>query len=461
MDTRELSTRADHVLLGILKLDSGSYGRGALWLAGEKVLAVTAGEPDPQEVQGIRTTDVGQAYILPGAVDAHVHCYSHDGEGMLAATRAAAAGGVTTIVEMPFDVTGPVKDADRLNQKREIVAREATTDVALLGTLWPGGGWREAEALAEAGAVGYKVSLFHTDTQRFPRVDDAELLNVMAAVTAVDRTLCVHAENNEIVQELSRIEQQSNPRDPLTHVRTRPPVSESLGVLTAMEIARDRGTRLHLCHMSIRRAVQLADWWRQDGADISLETCPHYLMFTAEDMQTQHGRLKINPPLRDQANVDGLWKGLGEGLVPVLSSDHAPWPLSKKEDPEILKNASGAPGVQTVAVIPLGEALKRDADPSGLFDRTVSALTSGPAERFGFGDRKGRLAPGYDADIMVYQPDSGYAVTDEEQFSHAGWTPYAGQHPGGYVAQTYLRGRRIWDRSTAEVADARGELVTR
>lgn len=324
-----------------------------------------------------------------------------------------------------------------------------------------GGGWRQAESLAEAGAVGFKVSLFHTDTHRFPRVDDAELLSVMSAVAEVDRTLCVHAENNEIVQHLSAVEKRSNPRDPLTHVRTRPPVSESLGVLTAMEIAHDRGTRLHLCHMSISRAVKLAEWWRNDGADISLETCPHYLTFTAEDMNAQHGRLKINPPLRDQENVEGLWQGLGEGLIPVLSSDHAPWPLSKKDDPEILKNASGAPGVQTVAIMPLGESLRRDSNPSGLFDRTVMALTSGPAERFGLGDRKGSLKPGYDADIMIYRPDSEYTVSDEEQFSNAGWTPYAGMKPGGCVTKTFLRGREIWDAASAMVAGPQGELVTR
>ncbi|WP_043847186.1 dihydroorotase [Crystallibacter crystallopoietes] len=452
---------ADHVIVGTVKLPDGKYGLGAVWIADGKVLQITPGVPGPDATGSAHVTDVQGAYVLPGAIDAHVHCYSHDGEGMLAATRAAAAGGVTTIVEMPFDRVGPVKDASKLLRKREIVSREAVTDVALLGTLWPGGGWREAQALAEAGAVGFKVSLFHTDTERFPRVDDAELLNVMAAVTDVDLTLCVHAENNEIVQNLSRIEQESNPYDPLTHVRTRPPVSESLGVLTAMEIAHDRGTRLHLCHMSIPRAVQLAAFWREDGADISLETCPHYLTFTAADMKEQHGRLKINPPLREREHVEGLWQGIGDGLVPVLSSDHAPWPLSLKDDPEILKNASGAPGVQTLAVVTLGQALARDPEPSGLFDRTVSALTAGPAERFGFADRKGRLEPGYDADIMVFRPDAGYTVSDEEQFSNAGWTPYAGMNPGGYMEKTFLRGRLIWDASTGVVAQPSGELVTR
>lgn len=452
---------ADHVIVGVIADEQGRYDRGAVWVGGETVRAVTHGEPAPADLTGVRVTDVGTAYVLPGAIDAHVHSYSYEGEGLFAATQSAAAGGVTTIVEMPFDKSGPVKNVDAVRKKQDIVAQEAVTDVALLGTLWPGGGWREAESMAEAGVVGFKVSLFHTDADRFPRVDDSELLDVMAAVADVDLTLCTHAENNEIVQHLSAVEQHSNPYDPLTHVRTRPPVSESVGVLTAMEIAHDRGTRLHLCHMSIPRAVKLAQWWREDGADISLETCPQYLTFTDQDMVREGGRLKVNPPLRSAGHVEGLWDGIGNGLVPVISSDHAPWPLSMKTNREILKNGSGVPGVQTLATVSLGSALRRDPDPSGMFHQAVQALTAGPAARFGLGDRKGRLAPGFDADIMVYRRDDAYVITEEEQLSNAGWTPFAGIQPGGVVEMTFLRGRRIFDRAAEELTTGKGTLVRR
>lgn len=449
----------DHVIVGVLPDDQGGYARGAVWIGGETVRAVTHGEPDPEQLLGLRVTDVGSAFVLPGAIDAHVHSYSYEGEGLFAATQSAAAGGVTTIVEMPFDKSGPVKDVDAVRKKQAIVAHEAVTDVALLGTLWPGGGWREAERMASAGVVGFKVSLFHTDTNRFPRVDDSELLDVMAAVADVDLTLCTHAENNEIVQHLSAVEQSSNPYDPLTHVRTRPPVSESLGVLTAMEIAHDRGARLHLCHMSIPRAIKLAQWWRDDGADISLETCPQYLTFTDQDMVREGGRLKVNPPLRTADHVQGLWAGILDGLVPVISSDHAPWPLSMKTNPEILSNGSGVPGVQTLATVALGSALRRDSNPSGLFHNAVQALTTGPAARFGLADHKGKLARGYDADIMVYRPDHEYVITEEEQLSNAGWTPFAGMQPGGYVEMTFLRGRKIFDRANHELVTGKGTLV--
>jgi allantoinase len=456
-----MDAQGHKVVVGRVKQADGNYARGAVWIEGGTITDVSAGSPEEHALGGGELVDVGDSFVLPGAVDAHVHCYSHDGEGLRAGTTSAAAGGVTTIVEMPFDAAAPVNTVDRLRAKQQIVADEAVVDVALLGTLAPGGGWRQAEALADAGVVGFKVSLYDTHPVRFPRIDDAELLDVMAAVADVDRTLCVHAENNEIVQHLSRVGEGSDPFDPLTHVRTRPPVTESLGALTAMEIAHDRGGRLHLCHMSIPRAVRLASWYREEGTDVSLETCPHYLSFTADDMATAHGRLKINPPLRGATDRDGLWRGIGDGLVPVISSDHAPWPLELKIAKEILKNASGVPGVETLAAVSLGGALERDPDPSGLFDRVVDALTIGPATRFGFGHRKGRIEKGYDADLMIFTPDSGRSISAEEQHSNAGWTPYDGFKPGGYVSRTYSHGELVWDSQSLTVAQpGRGQLIT-
>lgn len=456
-----MNQNIDSAVIGKLADAEGTYRRGAVLVNGEKIVDVIFGDEPLTSVEAKHIVDGGDAFLLPGFVDAHVHCYSEEGEGIDAATRAAAAGGVTTIVEMPFDAGGPVKNAEVLKQKQEIVYDEANVDVALLGTLWPGGGWREADSMVEAGAIGFKVSTFHTDSNRFPRTSDAELLNTMAAIAANNTTLCVHAENNEIVQELSAQAQKENPFDPMTHVITRPPVSESLGVLTAMEIAADKGAALHLCHMSIPRAIKLAEWWRNDGADITLETCPQYLMFTKDDMNTQGARLKVNPPLRSREDVDGLWDGVRQGLVPVISSDHAPWHLEKKSDPEVLRNSSGVPGVQTLGIVPLGQSLKDDPNPSGEFHNVVRAISEGPADRFGLGGRKGRIGVGYDADLVLYNPDSDYEITDDEQKSNAGWTPFAGLCPGGRVEKTILRGREIYSAHTGQVRSGTGELQTR
>lgn len=399
--------------------------------------------------------------MLPGGVDAHVHSLSHCGEGITAATSAAAAGGVTTIVEMPFDATGPINDRDRLLAKQDLVNDEAVVDVAMLGTLAPAGGWREAEALADNGVVGFKVSLFLTDSIRFPRINDYELLHVMQASSDTGRTLCTHAENNEIVQSLLEIEGASNPTDPQAHSRTRPPISETLGVLTALEIAANHGTALHVCHLSLPRSIDLVSWYQSQGADVTLETCPHYLSFTEADLDRQRGDLKINPPLRTAADRDGLWNRLGSGAVAVVSSDHAPWPRKFKDHDHILNNHSGAPGVETLVAVTLGGAIRRDPDLSTL-GTVVDALTAGPAKRFGIDHRKGSLEVGKDADIMVFSPDTDVRIDGSALHSNAGWSPYAGMAPGGIVTHTISRGDVVWTREGGLTGRAgRGKILTR
>ncbi|MFD7497027.1 dihydroorotase family protein [Streptomyces sp. NPDC059832] len=432
---------ADLILTGVVPLGEGAFQRGWVAVIDGVITGVGPGRPP---VPGTRRIDAGDSFVLPGAVDAHVHSYSHSGEGLRASTSAAAAGGVTTIVEMPFDATGPIHTTERLDAKLAKVAEEAVVDVALLGTLAPGGGWRRAEELVDAGVVGFKVSLFDTDPFRFPRICDAELLSVMKAVGEADSVLCVHAENNEIIQALLADERHRNASDPRVHGRTRPPVSETLGVLTAMEIAAHEGNALHLCHLSLGRSADLVRWYREQEVDITFETCPHYLVFTEDDMVEQRGRLKINPPLRDEASRDAMWRAVSTGLAAVVSSDHAPWPLEFKDHQRILDNHSGAPGTETLVATTLGACLRRyGAGPE--FSRVVAALTSNPAERYGIGHRKGRLAPGYDADILVLTPTEDWRIDGSAQHSNAGWSPYDTYVPGARVALTLSRGTVVWD----------------
>ena len=428
---------------GILRHSDGSWRRGQLDISGETVLSIGEIPAQEQDSHAVRIIDVGDSYVLPGAVDAHVHSLSHEHEGIAASTAAAAAGGVTTIVEMPFDYSGPINSIDRLRAKQDLANNEAHVDVALLGTLDPNGGWRLAGALAEAGAVGFKASLFDTDAFRFPRTSDRQLLDVMAATRDAGRTLCVHVENNEIIKALLAEERAAGNTDPQSHSRSRPPVSEALGVLTAMEVAAELDSRLHLCHLSLPRSVDLVGWYREQGADITLETCPHYLTFEQGDLDVQRGHLKINPPLRTPEARDGLWERIEAGQIPVISSDHAPWPVERKDHEVMLDNSSGAPGVQNVVAVTLGGALRRD--PSGkLFDRVVTALTYAPAERYGLDAQKGSLEPGKHADVMIFDPNWQQPIALADQLSNAGWTPYEGYLAGGRISHTFLRGSLVF-----------------
>ncbi|GLY68057.1 dihydroorotase [Amycolatopsis taiwanensis] len=458
MDTAQPDTaRAETVLAGRIPDSEGRYHRGAVWIADGRIVDVAFGEPSSAK----NLIDVGESLLLPGAVDAHVHSYSHAGEGLRASTSAAAAGGVTTIVEMPFDATGPVNSRDRVNAKLDLVADEAVVDVALLGTMEPGGGWRRTADLVDAGVVGFKVSLFDTDPFRFPRINDSELLDVMKAAGEVGSTLCTHAENNEIIKALLADPANQASTDPAVHGRTRPPVSETLGVLTAMEIAANQGNALHLCHLSLGRSADLVSWYQSQGVDVTFETCPHYLLFTEDDMATLRGRLKINPPVRDDASRTAMWKAVTSGTASVISSDHAPWPAAQKDHDRILDNHSGTPGTETMVATTLGECLRRYGQ-GPEFTAAVAALTANPADRYGIGHRKGRLATGYDADILVLTPDEQWQIDGSALHSNAGWSPYHKRLPGARVTLTLSRGTVVWDANTGLVgAPGHGEQVRR
>ncbi|MCP3804981.1 amidohydrolase family protein [Allokutzneria sp. A3M-2-11 16] len=454
-----MGTTADTVIAGVVHTAKGSFERGAVFIRDGVITEVRTGALS--DTGSARLIDVGESYVLPGVVDAHVHSYSHAGEGLRASTSAAAAGGVTTIVEMPFDATGPINNVERLKAKLHKVADEAVVDVALLGTLEPGGGWRRAEELVGAGVVGFKVSLFDTDPIRFPRITDAELLDVMKAVADNGSTLCTHAENNEIIKALLADERRRTSTDPRVHAATRPPVSETLGVLTAMEIAAHQGTALHLCHLSLGRSTELVSWYQGQGVDITFETCPHYLLLTEEDMVAAGGRLKINPPLREATNQEAMWRAVTTGLATVISSDHAPWPADLKDHERILDNHSGVPGTETMVATTLGACLRRyGAGPE--LARTVEALTSAPADRYGIGHRKGKLAPGYDADVTVLTPTEDWRIDGSALHSNAGWSPYNEHLPGARVTLTVSRGDVVWDAAAGlTAAPGRGRQVLR
>ncbi|HEY0188372.1 MAG TPA: dihydroorotase family protein [Cellulomonas sp.] len=445
----------DLVVTGLVRLPPGRWAPGEVWCdAGVVVAVVEGGTEQPAR----RRLSYPGSYLVPGAVDAHVHAYSASTEGLLAATSAAAAGGVTTVIEMPYDEAAPINDAARVIAKTGIVEREAVVDVGLLGTLAPGGGWREAAAMVDAGVVGFKLSLYHTHPVRFPRIGHLDMLASMAEIRDAGSTLCVHAEDDEIVRDLAADPSRASSDGWQAHGASRPPIAETLGTLTALELAAEQGVRVHICHASLPRVVDLVTWYRGQGVDASVETCPHYLAFSEDDMAEQGARLKINPPMRPVEAVEGLWQRLGAGDVAVVSSDHAPWVVAQKTRTPFLANASGAPGIETLLPATLGLALRRD--PSGrLFDAALDALTIGPARRYGLDARKGSLEPGKDADLVVLTPDPDAVLDEATLHSNAGWSPFHGRALGARVALTVNRGTVVWDAATGEVGPAGGGLL--
>jgi allantoinase len=384
--------------------------------------------------------DASGLLIFPGFIDAHVHCASTPFEGVPAATAAAAAGGVTTIIDMPFDAPAGVSTAEQFAAKQARIREQTHVDCALLAAVK-----RETldqiPGLATAGACGYKMSLFDTDPVRFPIVPDSYLLEAFRRVARTGLHAGVHAENDQIVQETVRAFRAAGRTSPRDHCLTRPPISEIEATLRACEFARETGVRLHIHHVSLPRCIELVQRYRREGARVTAETCPHYLLLTIDDMDRLKAKAKINPPMRERADVDGLWADLAAGRIDLVASDHAPWPPESKSKPDIFDNGSGAPGVQTLVPLLYSEGVAKGR--IGLA-RFVEVLSRNVARTFNLPQRKGELRPGADADLVLFDPKKDWVVRDEQMLSHARWSPFEGMRVHGAVVSTVVRGNFVF-----------------
>lgn len=384
--------------------------------------------------------DVGDALILPGGVDVHVHTRSSPDEGIEACTRAAAAGGVTTIVDMPYDHSGPIETPDAFAAKAAAVEREAHVDVALWATVPPRGAIEYVAELVAAGAAAFKLSTFETHPERFPRIPDGQLLAAFEQIAAAGGLAGVHAENDEIVRAGIAAEQAAgHGGDPLAHARSRPPVAEHEAIARCLEFARATGVRLHVCHVSTPRGVALI---RAAGLDVTAESCPHYLLLDESELVRRGGEAKINPPLRAAP--------LSPTGIDLIASDHVGWPRERKHGENIFALASGAPGVELIVPL-IHDAL----GPRAL----LRLLCEAPARRFGLWPRKGSLLPGADADLIVLDPALEWEIRAATLVTPVGWSPYEGRTVRGRVLATFSRGVEVWDGQTVTGAAGDGTFV--
>lgn len=448
MNPLDLVVQGDLVLPGQILRD------GIVGVSEGRIAGIYAPGAMPPHQPGGAILAKGQI-VLPGMIDTHVHCFSTPNEGFVPATRAAAAGGVTTIIEMPYDLGRPVVSQERFLAKRERAGAESMVDVALLATIKKSGGLDQIPLLAEAGACGFKLSLFETDPERFPRIPDYELLEAFALIRQTGLPVAVHAENDELVRWLTA-RYRPEGADPRAHCHSRPPIVETSAALQALECARSAGVRLHICHASLARTFELVDWYRQQGAPVTAETCPHYLLLSEEDMPRLGARGKINPPLRASEELPRLWQLCAAGQVDLITSDHSPWQPERKTQPNIFDNASGAPGVQTLAALIYSEGVARGR--LTLHDM-VRLLAHKPAEVFGLAPRKGQIRVGADADLAILDPHCQWTLDEVSLLSSAGWSPYHGRAMTGKVTKTLVRGRVVFDGGQVVAEPGVGQFI--
>jgi len=430
----------DLFIRGDLVLQHGVMKDSAIGVRNGVVAGVFGPEENPLAKE---TIDARGLFVFPGIVDGHVHSYSiPGGEGFEHSTSAAAAGGVTTFIEMPYDAGGPTRTPEAFRKKIELVRRMARVDIALLATLKKEGAPEAIAPMVRLGACGFKLSLFETDPERFPRIADGVLWEILPIIAAQGVPVGFHAENDDLIFHLVHKCRQEGKSYPKAHCETRPPVSETLAVLKLLELSYWTGARLHLYHMSHPRSIHLVQRFREDGVDVTTETCPHYLILNEEEMHRLKALAKINPPLRSPEAMEEMWELLKSGGLDMVTSDHAPWPMDRKQAPDIFDNASGAPGVETLFPLMFSEGvIKRGLSPVKL----AQILCEQPARRFQLYPRKGHIAMGADADFAILDPAIRWTIHGSEMHSSARWTPYEGMTVQGKVVRTILRGKVIFN----------------
>ena len=443
----------DLVVGGTFALRGGVLATGEIGIADGRI-SVLAG---PGELTGGERIDVPSGQIvLPGHVDAHVHTGSAPGEGIERATTAAAAGGVTTIIDMPYDDPEPVNTLARFEQKVARVEAEAVVDVALYATVAPSGGLGEIAPLHAAGAAAFRVSRFETHPVRFPRVPDGELLLAMEICAGLGELVCFHPENDDIVRRLSQKLAEEGRSDPMAHADARPPVAETEAIGRVLELARATGCATHLCHVSVERGFALVGHALSDGTDATAETCTHYLVLDEDDLRRLGGRAKINPPLRPRAQQDALWRLLDAGRIDQVTSDHVGWARELKDTGDIFAARSGVPGLETTLPLLYSEGVVRRGLPLGTL---LHVLSEGPAARYGLAPQKGAIALGADADLVIFDPDERWTIDERELVCHAGWSPYHGLDVTGRVKQVLVRGATVFADGAVRGRAGSGRMV--
>ncbi len=427
----------DFVIRGTVVTANRIIDDGFVAVSDGRIATLGSGEP-PAAADSF---DARGQWIIPGVIDGQTHAASQAGqEGIGWASRAAAAGGVTTMVDMPYDDPEPIWNADLFHAKAAVVERDSHVDVALYATISEAGGTATIPGLIAAGACAFKFSTFEAAPGRFPRIDDDVLYDAFRLIAPSGLACGVHNQHQELTRKnIARLTEAGDTGWD-AFCRAHPPLVEHLATSTIYELGALTGARAHVVHCSLSRGFELCEIYQRAGHAASIETCVQYLMLCEDDMRRLGAKLKHYPPVRPRAEVELLWGHIPAGRCDFVSSDHVSWGLERKSNPNIFKNASGGPGLETLL-----PAFWTGCEERGLSPTTVvRLLCDGPARHFLLRDRKGSFDIGADADIAVVKP--GRFVFDaSKSLSAAAWSSFDGREMRVRVSATFVRGSLVYD----------------
>ncbi|MFK0112986.1 allantoinase AllB [Streptomyces sp. NPDC091217] len=444
MSDAELVLRSTRVIT-----PEGTRAASVAVSAGTITAVLPYGTPVPA---GARLEDLGDHVLLPGLVDTHVHVNDPgrtEWEGFWTATRAAAAGGITTLVDMPLNSLPPTTTVDNLRVKQEVAADKAHIDVGFWGGALPDN-VKDLRPLHEAGVFGFKAFLSPSGVDEFPHLDQERLARSLAEIASFDGLLIVHAEDPH---HLEAAPQQGGPKY-ADFLASRPRDAEDTAIAQLIAQAKRLHARVHVLHLSSSDALPLIAEAKRDGVRLTVETCPHYLTLTAEEVPDGASEFKCCPPIREAANQDLLWQALADGTVDCVVTDHSPSTADLKTS-DFATAWGGISGLQLSLAAVWTEARKRGHG----FEDVVRWMSARTAALVGLDDRKGAIAAGRDADFAVLAPEETFTV-DPAGLQHRNRvTAYAGKTLYGVVKSTWLRGERIV--ADGEFTPPKGRLLTR
>lgn len=397
---------------------------------------------------GQRVYDAGESVVMPGLVDTHVHINEPgrtEWEGFETATRAAAAGGVTTLIDMPLNSIPATTTVQALETKRGAAQGKCWVNVGFWGGTVPGN-TSELRALHRAGVFGFKCFLVPSGVPEFQHVSEDDLRAALPILAELDAPLLVHAELPGPIEEATKKLAKSDPTTYRTWLLSRPASAETRAIEIMIRLAREFGARVHIVHVSSAAAPQLIHRAKKTGVRITAETCPHYLFFSSGSVKSGHTEFKCAPPIRDSCDNKGLWAALGKGALDFVASDHSPSPREMKctDTGNFFKAWGGISSLQ----LSLPVTWTKSRAHNHTLKHLVQWMCAGPAHLAGLEKHKGAIAARCDADVVIWSPEKRFVVRPETLRHRHKLTPYANQRLQGVVETTFLRGEIIYDKGS-------------
>jgi allantoinase len=410
---------------------------------------------EPELSGGSSEVDARGLFVFPGLIDVHVH-FNEPGhtewEGAATGSGALAAGGGTLFCDMPLNSIPCTVNARDFDTKRTALEAASVTDFALWGGIVPGNIGQMAE-LADRGVIGFKAFLCHSGLDEFPRVDDLTFWEGLCEAARLGLPVAIHAENHELIEAMGHRMTSQGRRGIRDFLESRPVIAELEAIQRAAFLAGEAGAKLHIIHISSGRGVAVAAEAKARGVDISIETCPHYLFFTEEDVERLGAVAKCAPPLRHKKEQEHLWKQLLGGVVDVVASDHSPSSPERKAG-EFWKAWGGIAGVQSTLAVLLEQGYHQRGLP---LEQIAALIAAGPSRRFGF-ESRGRIAAGASADIALVDIGEAFTLRADALLQRHAMSPYIGRSFRGAVKRTIRRGETIFADGKITVQDG-GEFV--